>query len=584
MQIETLETRRLMSVALVGNVLKILGTNAADTYTVSRSGSNLNVTENGTAKSFLISAVAKIDAKLFGGNDKFQTLAPPVTVFSTAATAPAAAIIVGSDTRGGTGGGVVLPPFVQSYVTTPMSVDGGAGDDVITTGNGADSVQGNSGADFIRGGGGNDTLDGGIFGAAGVAENTGVDGVYGESGNDTLYAADRSTGYLYGGDGNDTLNGYLGNDVLSGDAGDDTLSGYRGDDLLTGGAGNDTLRGGGGNDRLFGDDGNDLLDGGSAGSYDDNNGNDVLRGGAGNDVLYAADWGSATLYGDAGDDKLYGGYHRDTLYGGDGADTLDGAGNDDGLFGGAGVDTLTGGPGDDRFLDRTSTKKVLFATVRFWQDQITDRHSNDARIGFQDGAQITKTFAGQSGSYVYAAKAWTDAEIEALDVAFNVLHAATRNTRLLKRQDGSKPIYTRQGLKVSSSGGTFTAAAWNGNGDVSFSDYGFSSVRAAQNTLFHEIGHNWDTEYNAAGWRAQSGWTTTNKANDPLYQQGLDASGDWWHLKSAAFASTYARTNPNEDFAETFGTVFIARAGWSTVPTALASKAAFINGMIMALA
>ncbi len=80
--------------------------------------------------------------------------------------------------------------------------------------------------------------------------------VYGYGGNDTL----RLTGgwtvpaFLFGGDGNDTLDagGSTANNVLVGGAGADALTGGRGRDLLIGGLGNDTLKGGGGDDILIG--------------------------------------------------------------------------------------------------------------------------------------------------------------------------------------------------------------------------------------------------------------------------------------------------------------------------------------------
>ena len=66
---------------------------------------------------------------------------------------------------------------------------------------------------------------------------------------------------MYGGDGNDTINGGAREDLISGDAGNDSLSGGEGADTLTGGAGADSLTGGGGSDTfVFRDaDGNDRI-------------------------------------------------------------------------------------------------------------------------------------------------------------------------------------------------------------------------------------------------------------------------------------------------------------------------------------
>jgi Ca2+-binding RTX toxin-like protein len=91
---------------------------------------------------------------------------------------------------------------------------------------------------------------------------------------------------LYGGSGNDRIQGGAGSDALFGDEGNDQLSagggsdllhGGLGNDILNGGSGDDVLFGGAGNDRLSGDAGMDLLIGGT--------GFDAVRGGADNDIL-----------------------------------------------------------------------------------------------------------------------------------------------------------------------------------------------------------------------------------------------------------------------------------------------------------
>jgi len=59
---------------------------------------------------------------------------------------------------------------------------------------------------------------------------------------------------LYGGSGNDTLEGYGGSDALVAGVGNDTLRGGNGDDLLVGGLGADVLDGGAGIDQVRYDD------------------------------------------------------------------------------------------------------------------------------------------------------------------------------------------------------------------------------------------------------------------------------------------------------------------------------------------
>jgi Ca2+-binding RTX toxin-like protein len=169
--------------------------------------------------------------------------------------------------------------WLNAFVLGNNNVNGGDGDDVLTSGK-SSAIFSQYDNEVFHAGAGNDTVNAG-------------------AGNDVAY----------GGTGNDTLNGEDGNDKLYGEDGDDTLNGGAGNDELEGGAGNDTLNGGTGNDELDGGAGNDVLNGGD--------GNDGLKGGDGNDVLN----------GGAGNDKLSGGSGSDVLTGGAGADKID-LGND----------------------------------------------------------------------------------------------------------------------------------------------------------------------------------------------------------------------------------------------------------------
>lgn len=163
----------------------------------------------------------------------------------------------------------------------------------------------------LNGGAGNDLLDA----SAALASMT----LIGGDGDDTLKSG-RGDDLLDGGDGNDRLSSNAGDDLLIGGGGLDSLEAGDGNDTLNGGAGDDSLFGGLGNDRLSGTSGNDLLDGGD--------GDDVLLGQLGNDVLKAGK-GNDQLSGGAGNDSLLGQEGNDTLVGGSGIDTLDGgAGND----------------------------------------------------------------------------------------------------------------------------------------------------------------------------------------------------------------------------------------------------------------
>jgi Ca2+-binding RTX toxin-like protein len=259
-------------------------------------------------------------------------------------------------------------------------ITGGAGDDIIASGEGADTINGGAGDDIIAAGGGDDNVAGGA----------GNDLLDGHPGNDTLD----------GGDGNDLLAGREGNDLLVGGAGNDLLNGGLGADRLAGGDGTDTaiyssaiagvtanlgnsnantgeaagdsynsienLTGSNFNDKLIGDAGNNVLEGRA--------GADLLDGGKGiNTASYenalagltadlnnsANNTGEASgdtykniqnLLGSNHSDQLVGDNADNVLNGGDGADTLVGNKGGDTLIGGFGNDFLTGGKGNDTFV------------------------------------------------------------------------------------------------------------------------------------------------------------------------------------------------------------------------------------------
>src|SRR5207249_2896173 len=76
----------------------------------------------------------------------------------------------------------------------------------------------------------------------------------GQAGDDDIRVSGSITlaAWLYGGDGNDRLEGGAGDNVLLGGDGDDTLIGGTGRNLLIGGRGVDHLAGNGGDDLLIG--------------------------------------------------------------------------------------------------------------------------------------------------------------------------------------------------------------------------------------------------------------------------------------------------------------------------------------------
>jgi Ca2+-binding RTX toxin-like protein len=172
--------------------------------------------------------------------------------------------------------------------------------------------------------------------------------VWGGDGNDFIDgSASHSLSYLSGGSGNDTLLGStVGFGIMS------TLDGGDGDDTIHGGLGNETLRGGAGNDLLDGGAGTDIADFSDATNgvtvslaittaQETHQGIDTLvaienmSGSAFNDTL-TGDGNANEIHGGSGDDVLIGGGGNDLLEGGEGDDTLDGRGSATQLVGGNG--------------------------------------------------------------------------------------------------------------------------------------------------------------------------------------------------------------------------------------------------------
>ena len=141
---------------------------------------------------------------------------------------------------------------------------------------------------FLRDG--NDTI---------AAFTPGIGTVSGGPGDDELHAHTART--VLGGTGNDmvmgpaALHGGDGMDHLMGDSGNQQMWGGRGDDMIEGYGGDDTVHAGPGDDHAMGGDGRD-----------------IVLGGAGND----------TLDGEGGDDFVCGGTGKDALEGGPGRDIV----------------------------------------------------------------------------------------------------------------------------------------------------------------------------------------------------------------------------------------------------------------------
>jgi len=240
-------------------------------------------------------------------------------------------------------------------------IDGQDGNDSIYGGDGSDSVDGNAGDDEIdtSGGGTVPLPDQGYpgFYASDADPLNDLDTVEGGAGNDTIRTGDDAD-LIAGGVGNDSIDGGFDDDTIFGNHDNDTIIGCEGADLIDAGGGNDLVYGGLGpsfpdvvNIR---DDQGDLLP---------NNGADNIRGGIGNDTIYGLD-DDDTIDGgqdadviDAGidDDIVTGGSGADTITGGQGTDTLSGGNDRDVFVGGNAGDVVNGNEGGDDFdtLDLT---------------------------------------------------------------------------------------------------------------------------------------------------------------------------------------------------------------------------------------
>ena len=238
----------------------------------------------------------------------------------------------------------------------PTTLDGGTGNDNLSSDSGSDTLIGGAEDDVLSDDGtsGNDAVDGGA-GNDSITISGGNDDVTGGAGVDSVLMDDRDDTVRLDGLANDGPPGATTNirpdvEVIDGGAGSANLFGKA--------AGN-TLRGGSGNDLLDGGDGPDVLEGGT--------GADDLAGGADQDRVVYSDAAAQTITLDGVRDDgaaqeldnvrpdiedVAAGRGNDIVVGSDAPNVLDGGDGDDRLTGGGGVDTYVGGAGADTLLAR----------------------------------------------------------------------------------------------------------------------------------------------------------------------------------------------------------------------------------------
>jgi len=227
---ESLETRRMLSISLVGSRMTITGTDDADVITVTQGASPLNyvVFENGPTTLVQSNRIIK-QIEVHGGKD--------------------------DDTL-----------VIDSSVTANSTLYGEDGNDTMIGGAGADKFVGgadNDTADYEFRQDNlrlslNNIADDGKF-SEGDNITTDVENIIGGSGNDVIVANTIGNtavdNFFDGGAGDDDIRALGGNDLVFGGAGDDSLDGGLGDDTIAGNAGKDYILGGDGDDVIEANDG-----------------------------------------------------------------------------------------------------------------------------------------------------------------------------------------------------------------------------------------------------------------------------------------------------------------------------------------
>ncbi|UVF20427.1 hypothetical protein HPT29_004560 [Microvirga terrae] len=333
-----------------------------------------------------------------------------------------------------------------------------------------------------------------------------------QGGNDqfwieTQYDSAQKSWQWFGMAGSDDLKAGLGNDTLDGGWDADGLQGGDGDDVLFASQGfNDNVR-----DVLWGGSGNDRLEG---------NSNDLLFGGDGNDTLIGgwAFYGDYTYTSAAGarftftystsvnlnvnltTRKVTDGTYTDTLIDiwqvstGNGSDTLtadsssawfNGGGGDDKFYGGAGNDTLIGGSGFDFFYGSAGSDLI----------------DGDVDGGVVDyvslGGSVKINLATQKAVKTIGSTTATD-DVKNIDHAQGTNQSdeilGNANANHLLGADGDDYLFGDKGNdsleggegKDKLSGGDHNDSLYGGNGDDQlFGDVGIDSM----------VGGNGDDEY-----------------------------------------------------------------------------------------
>ena len=364
---DTLRVDSGSSISGIGVTVNVLGAQTDDQLNLDPGAGSDRITVEGTSASDTIGVAASAAAPHIAVSGGPGGL--PIDVVN--AEALAIESLAGNDTLHA---GLGLAALIQ------LTLDGGAGDDVINGGDGNDTLRGGSENDAIDGNGGADQA---LLGAGDDSftwdPGDGSDKLEGEAGSDTMLfngaaAAEnfdvsangnrlrffRTQGAVtmdtagvervdvraLGGSDTTLVNDLSATDVknivldLAADGAVDTttINGTAGDDRITiaPNAGAVDVTGLAAAVKIVGSEpANDLL------NVNGLDGNDTISGATGLAALI-----KVTIDGGAGNDTINGGDGAETLIGGDGNDAIDGSGGADTGLMGAGDDTFVWDPGD----------------------------------------------------------------------------------------------------------------------------------------------------------------------------------------------------------------------------------------------
>jgi len=296
--------------------------------------------------------------------------------------------------------------------TADTTIHGGDGDDTLWGNGRANTLYGDAGDDILRGGGGPETMIGGLGNDQFVIRSLGTIVVENADGGfDTAWlavdgftlSANIEIGrlaapgavLLNGSDSAEdlvanlgaasTLNGNGGNDVLWGSAFADTLNGGDGDDIVRGQGGADVMAGGKGNDQYV------VFNAMATITEEANGGYDIVYVVASTGVFVLGEnVEEARLAGAA--TALVGGQGAELLVGNNAglASSLYGNGGNDILYGTPAADTLSGGAGDDTIYCQGGADMVEFGGPGNWGADSLGGFSAGAKLHFLAGSGISE--------------------------------------------------------------------------------------------------------------------------------------------------------------------------------------------------